>query len=81
MDTSVLAELKLYIFDSQIVVKYRLNQVGILPKCQKKEKTTIKKHRKSQKMKVNTLLVKYPQIISINQYRSRKNRFKMQLIR
>jgi len=53
MDTSVIAELKLYNFDSKIVIKYKLN---IIPKSQK-----IKKYKKTQKKQkeVNTLPVKY----------------------
>jgi len=45
MDTSVLAELKLYSFDSQIVVKYKLNYVCILPSSQKGK--TPKAHKKT----------------------------------
>jgi len=44
MDTSVLAELKLYSFESQIMVKYKLIEVCILPKRQKEKKN--KKQKK-----------------------------------
>jgi len=43
-----------------------------MPKKRKRKKNTTKN---TQKMIVNTLLVKHPQIISSNQYLSRKNRF------
>jgi len=45
MNTSVLAELKLYSFDSQIVVKYKLNCVCILPVTKKKKKKKEKKKK------------------------------------